>query len=185
MNVQPGCGVGRHDDAHARVAVDARRFDVDRPGHERGAQLGRGQGQVLRLDERGDGRGVRRGGRGAEERRREAAGARHGHAVGGGEVGFSQHLPARRGDVARRDRRAVAREEDPPRTIRAVRLHDVGGGADGLGRDGRGGGCRDAEGIGGGRGRMAVGLAGRGDRQLAPVGIQVQEARRGAGLLRR
>ena len=94
----------RHDDAGARVAIDARRLDVDGAAGQRGANLRGRQRRIRGLEQRRDRGGVRRGRRCAEERDREPADAGHRHAVGGCDIRLLQHHAAGRREVARRDR---------------------------------------------------------------------------------
>ena len=81
---------------------------------------------ILRLEQRRDRGGVRRGGRRPEELAAETARARHGHTVGGREIGL---LQARARPSTRQLPGVMAvpspSEKDPPRAIRAERLHDV------------------------------------------------------------
>ena len=99
-----------------------------------------------------------------------------------GEIGLLQHRAARRREVAGRDGGAVAQEKDPARAVRAERLDDVGRAERIRMREaGVRGGHAERKDVA--RRAVSVRLAGGRDRQLPAVGVQVQKARSGRGLL--
>ena len=173
-----GCGLQgseRHNDAASRRPIVPRSFYIQcRAGQQR-ADLRRGEGRIVRQNQRRDGGGVRGSCRSTKERI-EARDA--GHApVGGGEIRLLQHGAAGGRKIAGRNRRAVRIEKDAAWAVRTKSFHRVGGTADEEIRTWRivdvGGG--HAEGVRGARGVVAAHISGGVDRDLGPAGVQMQE----------
>ena len=178
-SVERGFG---HDDADPGVAVGAGRLDVECAGVEQGADLGGAEVRIVGLQQARDRRCVGGGRRGAIEG--GEAGHRGGDAVGGGEIGFGEQLPAAGGEIAGREGRAIGLVKHPARTVAAEGFDRVAGGE----RRGGAGGCRranggDAEGVGGAGGIVTAGLAGGAEAEAGPAGAEVQVAVRGSGFL--
>ena len=111
-----------------------------------------------------------------QKRAWEAADSGDRHAIGRGNVGLLQYLPARGRHVARGNRGPVGLIEDVPRAVGTERLDEVGRG-ERLRKRGIGRRRRNAVRAGARHRRMPVRRAGRGDLEPPPVRVQVKESR--------